>query len=128
MVISLVQYFLKKLEGLSSESFRARQATVTRIIKHERLCELLLKIDAEKLQKKFKSEPTSLYFISLEISGLLTVENGQQLVQWLNDDCDEKPCEKPCDPCDHGEFSSLEPTGCDDHHAEVGGLLFEKES
>ena len=101
MPISLLKYLLDSLDGLCPDTFRAKQAVVRQYIKHEGLCELLLKIDAEKLQKRFKSEPTSLYFLSLEIGGLLTLETGSQVIQWLNGDCGEKPCdpcEKPCDP------------------------------
>jgi hypothetical protein len=97
MPISILKYFIKTVEGFSPESFKARQTTVRTYIHNERICELLLKIDTEKLQKRFKSEPTSLYFISLELSGLLTVEVASQLIQWLNAG-DESPSEKPCDP------------------------------
>jgi hypothetical protein len=121
--ISLLKYVVNELERLSPDTFRARQASVRQYIKHEGTCELLLKIDAEKLQKKFKSEPTSLYFISLELSGLLSVEVGSQLIQWLhqtppNDgDCAERPYDCAEKPCGHGELPSLETNGGDDHRA-----------
>jgi hypothetical protein len=83
MTVSVLQYCIKTLENLPSEMFKHLQESVRTYIKHEETCEILLKIDPEKLQKKFKSEPSSLHFQSRRLAGLLTLELGVELIRWI---------------------------------------------
>lgn len=105
MPVSVLQYFIKALENIPSDRFKELQGNVRRYIKHEEVCELLLKVDPEKLQNKFKSDPTSLQFQSRRLAGLLTVELSVELVRWIQQtppqplSAGESACEKPCD-CD----------------------------
>jgi hypothetical protein len=106
MPIDVLQYCIQNLESLPPDKFKELQGNIRSYIRREDVCDILLKIDSEKLQKKFKSEPNSLHFQARCLAGILTVELGVELIRWiqqtplLNDGCGEKSCdsdEKPCE-------------------------------
>ncbi len=109
MPVSVLQYLIQALENLSSEKFKELQGTIRSYTRREDVCEIFLKIDPEKLQKKFKSEQSSLHFQARCLSGILTIELAVELIRWIQQipplplSGDEKPCalsslpdEKPC--------------------------------
>ncbi len=107
MPVSVLQYLIQTLENLSSDKFRELQSSVCRYIQREDICNILLKIDPEKLSKRFKSESNSLHFQARCLAGLLTIELSVELIRWIQQtplpplSAGENPCgsdERPCEP------------------------------